>query len=78
MSRFNKVHAGWIVKIWVVATVFVLPFLSSWEALAWVAMGGVFGLAWKLAPEGPPEKPVEPLPYQHLYTHKQVPRRDAE
>ena len=78
MNRFNKIHAGWLVKLWVIATVFVLPFLSGWEVIAWVSMGGVFGLTWKLAPEGPPEKPPERLPFHDQYAHKQVPRRDAD
>ncbi|HET7767598.1 MAG TPA: hypothetical protein VFN74_02415 [Chloroflexota bacterium] len=71
----NQWHAGWAVKIWVVATVFVLPFLTPWEVAGWVALGAILGLVWKVVPEAPPEKPVAPLPYADKYRDKEIPRR---
>ena len=72
----NRFHAGWAIKIWVMLTVFVLPFLEGLEVAAWVVLGGILGLVWKVLPEGPPEKPVEPLPFHDQYKDRQVPRRD--
>lgn len=74
MNRFHRGHAGWMVKIWVILTVFVLPFLSAWHVFAWLAIGGVAGLAWKFAPEAPPEKPVDKLPYHDQYADRQIPK----
>lgn len=74
----NRVHAGWAVKIWVIATVFVLPFIRNWEIAAWVGLGAILGLAWKVLPEGPPEKPPEPLPYAHKYRGREIPRPGDE
>ena len=74
--KINKVHTGWAVKIWVIATVFTLPFMSNLQVLGWLVLGGALGLAWKLSPEGPPEAPVEPLPYAHKYKQNEIPRPD--
>lgn len=75
--KIRKTHAAWAVKLWVLATVFILPFISAWELLGWLALGGVFGLVWKVLPEEP-EAPVEPLPYADQYRDRQIPRMDSE
>lgn len=73
----RKSHAAWAVKLWVLASVFLLPFLDRWEIAAWVVLGGVFALVWKVLPEEP-EEPVEPLPFAHEYRDKEIPRREAQ
>jgi hypothetical protein len=77
VMKIRKTHLSWAVRLWILGAVFVLPFLAPWEIAAWVAVLGVLGWGWKVLPEEP-EKPVEPLPYQHLYAHTLDPRRDAE
>lgn len=73
--KLRRTHAAWAIKIWVMATVFILIFLSPLQLLAWLAVGGVFGLVWRALPEEP-EAPVERLPYQDQYEGRQVPRRE--
>jgi hypothetical protein len=73
--KLRKTHAAWAIKIWVMATVFILIFLSPLQLLAWLAVGGVLGLIWRALPEEP-EAPVERLPYQDEYDGRQVPRRE--
>jgi hypothetical protein len=70
--KITKVHAAWAVKLWVLVTVFLLPFLEGWEVAAWFVLGGVFALVWKVLPEVP-EAPVEPLPFAHEYKDKAIP-----
>jgi hypothetical protein len=53
-------------KLWVLASVFVVPFLDWMEIGLWCLPGIVLALWWRSLPEDPPE-PVERLPYQHLY-----------
>lgn len=55
-------------RVWVLATVFVWPFLEAWGIAAWAVAGGALGLWWRALPEDPPAPP-ERLPYQHLYPH---------
>ena len=74
--KINRVHTGWAVKIWILATVFLLPFLEPLQVAGWLVLGAALGLAWKLSPEGPAEEPVEPLPYVEQYKHKEIPRRE--
>ena len=74
--KVNRVHTGWAVKIWVLATVFMLPFLDPIGVAAWLVLGAGLGLAWKASPEGPPEKPVGSLPYADRYKQNEIPRRD--
>lgn len=74
--KVNRVHTGWAVKLWVLATVFLLPFLAPIQVLGWVVLGAALGLAWKFSPPGPPEKPVDPLPFADQYADRQIPRRD--
>ncbi len=53
-------------RLWVLATVFIWPFLEDWEIAAWAALGAGLALWWRSLPEDPPEPPPT-LPYQHLY-----------
>lgn len=73
MRKWTRIEAGWAVKLWVFATVFVIWFLDAVEVVGWLALGGMLGFVWKMLPEGV-EKPVEPLPYAHLYRDREIPR----
>ena len=73
--KIRRTHAAWAVKLWVLGSVFLIPFLDAWQIAIWLAVGSAFGLAWRALPEEP-EAPVEPLPYQHLYKDREIPRRD--
>jgi len=53
-------------KLWVLASVFVIPFLDAWEIAAWCLPGIGLALWWRVLPDDPPEPPPR-LPYQHLY-----------
>lgn len=75
--KINRMHTGWAVKLWVLATVFVLPFLDPAGVAAWVVLGAVLGIAWKVSPEAPPEAPAEPLPHLDQYKKNEIPRRDS-
>lgn len=55
-------------RLWVLATVFVWPFIGFWGIAAWGALGGALALLWRWLPEDAPAAP-ERLPYQHLYAH---------
>lgn len=66
-----KSAASLAIRLWIFASVFVIPFLEGGENFAWLAIGGVFTLLWWRLPEDPAVQ-VERLPYQHLYQ-----RRDA-
>lgn len=70
----RRTHASWAVKLWVIATVFVLPFLDLWQIPAWLLVGGAAALVWKLLPEEP-EPPDERLPFHDQYADRQIPRR---
>jgi hypothetical protein len=73
--KIRKTHAAWAVKIWVILSVFILPFVGPLELVAWGLLGGVFGLVWRALPEEP-EAPVEKLPFQDQYKDREIPRRD--
>ena len=75
--KLRKGHAAWAGKLWILASVFLVPFLSPWELLPWLGLGAMFGIVWKSLPEEPPE-PVKPLPYSHLYRDREIPRADEE
>jgi len=64
--KVRKSQASLALRLWVLCTVFVWPFIEGWELAGWAALGGALALAWKLLPDEPPA-PVERLPYQHLY-----------
>jgi hypothetical protein len=73
----KKTHAAWAVKLWVLASVFLLPFLDRWEVAAWVVLGAAFGLVWRALPEEP-ETPADPLPFADEYKDRAIPRRTEE
>lgn len=64
--KIRKSGVSLVFRLWILATVFVWPFIEGWENVAWAALGGVLALVWWRLPEDPPA-PVERLPYQHLY-----------
>ena len=75
--KWNRFHVGWILKIWILVTVFTVPFLERFELLGWLALGGAIALWWYFLPE-PPEEPVkeERLPFHDRYADRQIPRPD--
>jgi len=64
--KVKRNNVALALKLWVLASVFVIPFLDWWEIGLWCLPGIVLALWWHSLPEDPPE-PVERLPYQHLY-----------
>jgi hypothetical protein len=73
--RIRKKHASLALRLWILASVFVVLFLDGWEIVPWVALGAALGLLWKQLPDEP-EDPPEKLPYQHLYEGRELPRYD--
>lgn len=71
--KIRKTHLSWALRLWILASVFVIPFLSYGEVALWVLAAGALALAWHRLPEEP-EEPVEPLPYAHLYRGREIPR----
>jgi hypothetical protein len=74
--KIRKSHAAWAVKLWVLGTVFLLPFVGPAEILGWLMLGGIFALVWKRLPEEP-EAPVDPLPFAREYSGREIPRRPS-
>jgi hypothetical protein len=66
LVKVKKGQVSLAFRLWVLATVFVIPFLERLEIAAWAALGGALALWWRSLPEDPPEPPPR-LPYQHLY-----------
>jgi thiol:disulfide interchange protein len=66
--RATKSRVSLAFRLWVLATVFVWPFIGFWGIAAWAAVGAALGLWWLSLPEDPPAPPQR-LPYQHLYPH---------
>ena len=66
LVKVKKGQVSLVFRLWVLATVFVIPFMDRWEMAAWAALGGALALWWRALPEDPPEPPPR-LPYQHLY-----------
>jgi hypothetical protein len=64
--KVKKGQVSLALRLFVLASVFVLPFLDRWEIAAWVVVGIGLALWWRALPEDPPEPPPR-LPYQHLY-----------
>jgi membrane associated rhomboid family serine protease len=64
--KVKKGQVSLALRLWVLASVFVIPFMSMWEIAAWATLGGALALWWRALPDDPPER-VERLPYQHLY-----------
>lgn len=59
-------------RLWILATVFVWPFIEGWGIALWAAAGGVLALVWRRLPEDPPQPPPR-LPFQHRYEHLAFP-----
>lgn len=64
----RKETVSLVFRLWILATVFVWPFIEGWGIALWAAVGGGLALWWRQMPEDPPAPP-ERLPYQHLYAH---------
>lgn len=69
----RKTHLSWAVRLWVLSTVFVLPFLAYWQIPLWGLLGAGLGLGWKALPEEP-EPEAEKLPFHDQYAHRAIPR----
>ncbi len=67
----RKGRVSLALRLWVLASVFVIPFLDAWEIAAWCVGGLALAAWWRSLPEDPPETPAR-LPFQHLY------ERDAD
>jgi hypothetical protein len=61
--KIRKSQASLAVRLWVLATVFVIPFVTLLELAGWLVLGGVLGLVWKVLPEEAVGE-VERLPFQ--------------
>lgn len=75
--KVRKASVSLTFRVWVLATVFVWPFLETWGIAAWAVAGAGLALWWRVLPEDPPAAP-ERLPYQHLYPHLAHPPPDAQ
>ncbi len=49
--KVKKGQVSLAFRLWVLATVFVIPFLDKLEIAAWCVLGGALGLWW---PKGKP------------------------
>ena len=66
MKKPGKGQVSMALRLWLLACVFVVPFLSAVEIALWCLPGIGLALWWRSLPEDPPEPPPR-LPYQHLY-----------
>ncbi len=64
--KVKKGQVSLAFRLWLLATVFVFPFLDKLEFAGWCVFGGALALWWRSLPDHPPEPPAR-LPYQHLY-----------
>ena len=64
--KVRKGQVSLAFRLWVLASVFVIPFLDALGIAAWCLPGIGLALWWRSLPEDPPAPP-ERLPYQHLY-----------
>ena len=71
--KIRKTHAAWAVKVWVLISVFLIPFVGPAELVIWGLVGAAFAWVWRGLPEEP-EAPVEPLPFAEQYKDRQIPR----
>jgi hypothetical protein len=71
--KVKKGQVSLAFRLWVLATVFIFPFLDRWEFAAWAVLGGALGLWWRSLPDDLPE-PAPRLPYQHLYERPSDPK----
>jgi hypothetical protein len=70
--KVKKGQVSLAFRLWILATVFVWPFIDDWEVAVWAALGAGLALWWRALPEDPPAPP-ERLPYQHLYERPRDP-----
>ena len=70
--RPRKETVSLVFRLWILATVFVWPFIEGWGIVLWAAAGGGLALWWRQLPEDPPQPPPR-LPYQHRYEHLAFP-----
>jgi len=62
----KKSQVSLALRLWLLACVFVVPFLDAIEIAFWCLPGIGLALWWRALPEDPPEPPPR-LPFQHLY-----------
>ncbi len=72
MKRPKKSIVSLAFRLWILASVFVVPFLDAVEIALWCLPGIGLALWWRALPEDPPEPPPR-LPYQHLYERPRDP-----
>ncbi len=53
-------------RLWILASVFVVPFLDVVFIAAWASVGIGLALWWRALPEDPPEPPPR-LPFQDQF-----------
>lgn len=62
----KKSQVSLTLRLWLLACVFVVPFLDAIEIALWCLPGIGLALWWRALPEDPPVPPPR-LPFQHLY-----------
>lgn len=71
--KIRRTQAGWALKLWVLGSVFLIPFVNAYVLVAWALFGGVLGFIWRALPEEP-ETPPERLPFHDRYADREIPR----
>ncbi len=64
--KVKKAHVSLAARVWILACVFIVPFVDLLGLAACIAFGAALGLWWKQLPEDPPE-PAPRLPFQSEY-----------
>ena len=72
MSPLRRSRVSLALRLWILASVFVVPFLDALEIALWCLPGIGLALWWRALPEDPPEPPAR-LPFQHLYERPRDP-----
>ncbi len=70
--KVKRAQVSLWLRLWILASVFVVPFLSAVQIALWCIPGIGLALAWRAMPEDPPEPPPR-LPFQHLYERPKDP-----
>jgi hypothetical protein len=70
--KTRKASVSLALRLWLLASVFVVPFLDTLEIALWCLPGIGLALWWRALPEDSPEPPPR-LPYQHLYERPRDP-----
>lgn len=65
----RKSQVSLALRLWILASVFTVPFLDPAWIAAWAALGGGLALWWRALPEEP-EAPPPRLPYQDEYERR--------